>query len=419
MKQFIKTTLLLVLCFSAFYSTTYAQQSINYKAVLKDNNGNVIANDVVPVQFNILKGVAQTNVYSELHTPTTDGNGIIIINIGDGTLVGGSPLFSTIDWADDSHFLQVLINTGGGLVDMGVTEFNAVPYALSSGDKSWESENDNVHVLSKNVGIGTDSPTELLQINDADTAGIKLAVPSLADRSKIEFRNGLETGNYSFYKIENRSDLLRFELDSDLTTAAGYQAKMTLSNLGLALENGTRVNEFSTDGTLAGNSNTALPTEMAVKTYVDNSIATLETNTKTIIIPASQFVSDESNYDLRYGNSGTFVYKTENNSPLYASIIVPVGSTLTSITFNFRDVNSSPNVNISGSILYAFKSAIFPTLQFTVSTFGASSSGFEETYSTPITVNPDRQYYVRVIPTSVWTNSDLGINSVKVTYTEN
>ena len=38
---------------------------------------------------------------------------------------------------------------------------------------------------------------------------------------------------------------------------------------GLSLEVGTEVNEFSTDGTLAGNSVYVVPTERAVKTYVD------------------------------------------------------------------------------------------------------------------------------------------------------
>ncbi|AXT52787.1 hypothetical protein D1818_18870 [Aquimarina sp. BL5] len=41
----------------------------------------------------------------------------------------------------------------------------------------------------------------------------------------------------------------------------------------LKLENGTSVNEISTDGTLASNSNNAVPTERAVKTYVDNATA--------------------------------------------------------------------------------------------------------------------------------------------------
>src|SRR3989304_4414268 len=37
----------------------------------------------------------------------------------------------------------------------------------------------------------------------------------------------------------------------------------------LTLDIGSTINEFSTDGTLAGNSDSALPTEKAVKTYVD------------------------------------------------------------------------------------------------------------------------------------------------------
>ena len=44
---------------------------------------------------------------------------------------------------------------------------------------------------------------------------------------------------------------------------------------GLQLASGARVDEFSTDGTLADDSDTALPTEAAVKTYVDNQIANL------------------------------------------------------------------------------------------------------------------------------------------------
>jgi hypothetical protein len=41
---------------------------------------------------------------------------------------------------------------------------------------------------------------------------------------------------------------------------------------GLTIEKGSKVDEFSTDGTLSDNSNSALPTERAVKTYVDGQI---------------------------------------------------------------------------------------------------------------------------------------------------
>lgn len=38
-------------------------------------------------------------------------------------------------------------------------------------------------------------------------------------------------------------------------------------------EQGASIDEFSTDGTLAGNSDTAVPTEQAVKTYADSGLA--------------------------------------------------------------------------------------------------------------------------------------------------
>ena len=126
-----KSITFLILILSLLFSVTIvAQQGINYKAVIKDANNAVVANTAVTVQFSVLQGVAQTNVYQETHTPTTDANGIIIINIGEGTV--GSGVFADIDWASDTHFLNTQIDTGSGLTDMGTTAFNAVPYALSA-----------------------------------------------------------------------------------------------------------------------------------------------------------------------------------------------------------------------------------------------------------------------------------------------
>jgi len=54
-------------------------------------------------------------------------------------------------------------------------------------------------------------------------------------------------------------------------TTAGTQRALIDSN-GMALQSGIDVNEFSTDGTLGGNSDDAVPTEKAVKTYIDGLI---------------------------------------------------------------------------------------------------------------------------------------------------
>lgn len=83
------------------------------------------------VQFIIFKGAGETNnVYQESHTPTTDANGIIIINIGDGAVNSG--IYANINWSNDDYFLNTQINSGSGFTDMGTTGFNAVPYALSA-----------------------------------------------------------------------------------------------------------------------------------------------------------------------------------------------------------------------------------------------------------------------------------------------
>ena len=98
---------ILVFLFTTLLS--YSQQGINYKALIKDNGGNVVANQNITVQFIILQNAV--NVYQETHNPTTDANGIIIINIGEGTT---SDVFTDIDWGADEHFLNVQIDIGEG-----------------------------------------------------------------------------------------------------------------------------------------------------------------------------------------------------------------------------------------------------------------------------------------------------------------
>lgn len=107
-----------------FTTTIFAQQGFNYKAIISDN-GSVLQNQSVGIQFSILEdGV--TMVYEENHTIATDTNGIIIVNIGEGTTTSGA--FTSIDWSQQ-QFLKVEIDTGGGYADFGTTAFQTVPYA--------------------------------------------------------------------------------------------------------------------------------------------------------------------------------------------------------------------------------------------------------------------------------------------------
>ena len=107
-------------------SLSFAQGGgFNYKALITDN-GNALASQSVTIKFTVLQN-GTTAIFQETHTATTDANGIVAVNIGEGTVVSGD--FDTIDWGGNPNFLKVEIDTGSGYQNFGTTEFKAVPYA--------------------------------------------------------------------------------------------------------------------------------------------------------------------------------------------------------------------------------------------------------------------------------------------------
>jgi len=122
----------LLLCLSLFVATgSLFAQGFSYKAVISDN-GTVLQNQAVQVQFSILLNGSLN--YQETHSTTTDANGIIILTIGEGTPVHNQ--FYGIPW-QDQHSLKVEIDTGNGYVDFGTTDFKAVPYAKYADHGDW------------------------------------------------------------------------------------------------------------------------------------------------------------------------------------------------------------------------------------------------------------------------------------------
>lgn len=158
-------TLLVICCIA---TSSLSQNGINYKAVVKDGDGNIVANDLIAVRFTINEGTPEgATVYQEDHSPSTDENGLVIINIGEGN--PSINLFEDIDWAANPHFLNVQINTGDGLTDMGTTQFKSVPYALSAPDTSkWEDNENGIYRLNGNVGIGTSNPIRKFDVYNED-----------------------------------------------------------------------------------------------------------------------------------------------------------------------------------------------------------------------------------------------------------
>lgn len=106
-----------------------APQSIPYQAVVRNTDGSVMANTAMTITFKIHDASATGNVvYEENHSTTTNSQGLISLNVGNGVVVSGT--FSGINWGTGSKFLHVLMNAGNGVVDLGTQQMMSVPYTL-------------------------------------------------------------------------------------------------------------------------------------------------------------------------------------------------------------------------------------------------------------------------------------------------
>lgn len=130
MKQNIFTLLLLFFVTSGFLAAQ-SPSAINYQGVARDASNQPIINQAVSLEFTIRSGSTSGTVdYSETHNVTTNDLGLFSLKIGQGTSTVGS--FGNVDWASNSHFIEVAIDPAGGTNYQSLTntELVSVPYAL-------------------------------------------------------------------------------------------------------------------------------------------------------------------------------------------------------------------------------------------------------------------------------------------------
>lgn len=119
----------------SFSVLAQAPQGFTYQAVVRNDDGTPLAHQIINVRIDLLRGSATGNtVYAELHTPTTDANGLFTVIVGQGVGLVNCPFEDCIDWANGPYWLksQVSPDSGNSYTIATTQQLMSVPYALFS-----------------------------------------------------------------------------------------------------------------------------------------------------------------------------------------------------------------------------------------------------------------------------------------------
>lgn len=136
--------ILITTCLVSVIGIAQVPDTMSYQAVVRDADDNLISSAPIGMQISILQGSPSgTAEYVETHTPTSNQNGLVSIEIGNGTIVSGD--FATIDWANGPYFVKTETDPTGGTnyTITGTSQLLSVPYALhAKNSDSWYLDGD-------------------------------------------------------------------------------------------------------------------------------------------------------------------------------------------------------------------------------------------------------------------------------------
>ena len=130
----MKKILLSLVAIATLSLSTFGQapEGFKYQAVVRDAGGLILNNQAVGMRLTVQQGsIGGVTVYSETFSTTTNGYGLVNLEIGTGTTAYD---FSTIDWGNGPYFMETAVDVTGGTsyAVMGTSQLMSVPYALHS-----------------------------------------------------------------------------------------------------------------------------------------------------------------------------------------------------------------------------------------------------------------------------------------------
>ena len=88
-------------------------EKMTFQAVIRDASNTLLTNQNIGMQISIVQGSVTGNaIYSETHTPMSNNNGLVNLEIGAGTVISGR--FSSINWSNGPFFIKTETDPNGG-----------------------------------------------------------------------------------------------------------------------------------------------------------------------------------------------------------------------------------------------------------------------------------------------------------------
>lgn len=240
--------MLLVNLFIPQKARTQTPQKMSYQAVIRDATNQLVTDQDVGMQISILQGSSSgSSVYTETQTPTTNANGLVSIEIGEGSSTDD---FSSIDWSAGTYFIKTETDPTGGTnySITGTTQLISVPYALFAEEAS------KAESLGSDGVYSTNSDT-LFVVKDHDGNVVFSVFPDGAEVIVNETAKGKVGGFAVSGRSPNKADdlgILRITADStriyinDTLEAKGKVGGFAIS--GRSPNKGTSEDYFNVSG---------------------------------------------------------------------------------------------------------------------------------------------------------------------------
>jgi len=240
---------------SAWVNNSIAYSEItgrpNFATIATTGSYNDLSNKpIIPIDLDDLTDVDTTT------TPPTNGQVLKWLENkwapADDITQGGSGLNAdTLDGFDSSYFLDWTNTTNKPVYQ--VSDLDDTSISNPAGDQ-----------ILKWTGLTWINATNEPDFSNVQNTPTTLAGYGITDSPTVLTDLGISDGSANgIFKTDGAGNFTFATSLSNLTLTS-------VASIGFA--SGATVNEFSTDTTLAGNSNTVVPTEAAVKAYVDSNI---------------------------------------------------------------------------------------------------------------------------------------------------